>query len=51
MACCCLHNFLVDDMEANVPRIGRGQPINNQDGLWLEGITPDNPGLSGIIGV
>jgi hypothetical protein len=43
VACCCLHNFLVDIMETNVPQIGRGRPMDNDNRLWLEGPTQDNP--------
>ena len=35
IACCVLHNFLLDLMVRNHVRAGRGYPINN-DGLWLD---------------
>ena len=34
--CCCLHNFLLDLMERNHTRVGRGGPLEN-DGIWLSG--------------
>jgi hypothetical protein len=38
IACCVLHNFLLDLMVRNHMRVGCGYPINN-DGLWLDGHT------------
>ena len=38
VTCCCLHKFLVDIMEWKVKRVQRGGPIDQHDGLWLEGI-------------
>ena len=38
IACCVLHNFLLDQMARNHVRAGRGYPIDN-DGLWLDGHT------------
>ena len=38
IACCVLHNFLLDQMVRNHVRAGRGYPIDN-DGLWLDGHT------------
>jgi hypothetical protein len=38
ITCCCIHNFLLDLMDRNNVRIGRGYPIGN-DGLWLDGHT------------
>ena len=38
IACCVLHNFLLDLMVRNHVRAGRGYQINN-DGLWLDGHT------------
>jgi hypothetical protein len=35
-ACCCLHNFMLDRMERNRFRVGRGAPIGT-DGVWLDG--------------
>ncbi len=35
-ACCCLHNFLLDVMERNDVRVGRGAPLLG-DGIWLDG--------------
>jgi len=40
IACCVLHNFLLDLMVHNHVRAGRGYPINN-DGLQLDGHTVD----------
>ena len=37
-ACCCLHNFMLDQMERNRVRVGRGAPIGT-DGVWLDGNT------------
>jgi hypothetical protein len=37
-ACCCLHNFMLDLMERNQVRVGRGAPIGS-DGVWLDGNT------------
>ena len=33
VACACLHNFLLDQMERTDVRVGRGYPIGD-DGLW-----------------
>jgi hypothetical protein len=38
IACCVLHNFLLNQMVRNHVRAGRGYPMNN-DGLWLDGHT------------
>ena len=38
VACACLHNYLLDQMERTDVRVGRGYPIGN-DGLWLSGHT------------
>jgi hypothetical protein len=38
LACCILHNFLLDQMAWNSVRVGRGYPIGD-DGLWLDGNT------------
>ena len=38
IACCVLHNFLLDLMVRNHVRAGRRYPINNE-GLWLDGHT------------
>ena len=38
IACCVLHNFLLNLMVCNHVRAGRGYPIDN-DGLWLSGHT------------
>ena len=37
-ACCCLINMMLDQMERNPVRVGRGAPIGT-DGIWLDGIT------------
>jgi hypothetical protein len=37
-ACCCLNNFMLDQMERSCVRVGRGAPIGN-DGIWLDGDT------------
>ena len=37
-ACCCLHNFMLDQMERNHVRVGRGVPIE-RDGVCLDGNT------------
>ena len=47
VTCCCLHNFLVDIIEWKVKRVNCGGPIDQHDGLWLEGHTPPNPESSG----
>jgi hypothetical protein len=36
LACCCLHNFLLDVMERSDVRVGRGAPLPG-DGIWLDG--------------
>ena len=36
VTCCCLNNFLLDLMERNNVRVGRGGPIGD-DGIWLDG--------------
>jgi hypothetical protein len=38
VACCCLHNFLLEVIECNDVRIGRGAPLGN-DCMWLDGHT------------
>jgi hypothetical protein len=38
LACCVLHNFLLDQMVRNSVRVGRGYPIGD-NGLWLDGNT------------
>jgi hypothetical protein len=47
VTCCCLHNFLLDIMEWKVKLIKGGGPIEQHDGLWLDGHTPSNPQFSG----
>ncbi len=37
-ACCCLNNFMLDQMERSCVRVGRGAPMGN-DGIWLDGET------------
>ena len=37
-ACCCLNNMMLDQMERNAVRVGRGAPIG-MDGIWLDGHT------------
>ncbi len=37
-ACCRLNNLMLDQMERNFVRIGRGSPIGT-DGIWLDGNT------------
>ena len=32
VTCCCLNNFLLDQMERNIVQVGRGVPIGN-DGV------------------
>jgi hypothetical protein len=34
-ACCCLNNFMLDQMERSRVWVGRGAPIRN-DGIWLD---------------
>ena len=34
-------------MEWRVKRVKRGGPIDQHDGLWLDGRTPSNPEFSG----
>lgn len=38
VTCCCLNNFLVDQMERSNIRVGCGGPIGD-DGIWLDGHT------------
>jgi hypothetical protein len=38
VACCCPHNFLLEVMERNNVRIGRGGPLGD-DCMWLDGHT------------
>ena len=38
VACCCNHIFLLEGMEPNNVRIGRGAPLRN-DCMWLDGHT------------
>jgi hypothetical protein len=47
VTCCCLHNFLIDITESNLQRYKQGGPMDANDGMWLEGPTPDNPVNSG----
>jgi hypothetical protein len=35
-ACCCLNNFMLDQMERNSVPVGRGAQIGT-DGIWLDG--------------
>jgi hypothetical protein len=44
VTCCCMHNFLLDQMERGTSTVGRGRPIGN-DGVYLDGHT-DPPVLS-----
>ena len=37
-ACCCLQNYMLDQMERNTVRVGSGAPIGT-DGIWLDGNT------------
>ena len=37
-ACCCVNNLMLDQMERNPVRVGRGAPIGT-DGIWLDGNT------------
>ncbi len=37
-ACCCLHNFMLDQMERNRVWVGHDAPIET-DGIWLDGNT------------
>jgi hypothetical protein len=34
-ACCCLNNFMLDQMERIRVRVGHGAPMGN-DGIWLD---------------
>ena len=36
LACCCLHNFLLDVMERNDVRVGHGAPLPH-NGIWFDG--------------
>ena len=36
VTCCCLNNFMLDLMERNNTRVGRGAPMGD-DGIWLSG--------------
>ncbi len=38
VACCCIHNFLLEVMELNDACIGRGAPLGD-DCIWLDGHT------------
>ncbi len=33
-ACCCLNNFMLDQIKRSRVRVGRGSPMGN-DGIWL----------------
>jgi hypothetical protein len=44
VACCCLNNSLLDQMERNTVRAGCRLPIGN-DGIWLDGHTT-NPNVT-----
>jgi hypothetical protein len=35
IACCVLHNFLLDQMVRNHVRAGHGYPMNNNDCGWM----------------
>jgi hypothetical protein len=46
VTCCCLHIFLINLMERNDIRVGRGAPLG-EDGVWLDGhTTPPSDGAS-----
>ena len=46
VTCCCLNKFLLDLMERNDVRVGRGAPLG-EDGVWLDGpTTPPSNGAS-----
>ncbi len=38
VTCCCLNNFLLDQMARINVRVGRGLPIGD-DGIWLDSHT------------
>lgn len=38
VTCCCLHNFLLDQRDYSLIRVGRGRPMGG-DGIWLDGHT------------
>jgi hypothetical protein len=42
VTCCCLNNFLLDQMERRNVRVGCGLTIGN-DSIWLDGYTPPPP--------
>jgi hypothetical protein len=52
IACCVLHNFLLDQMVRNHVRAGRGYPMN-YDGLWLDGhtINVDNNATNRLLSI
>jgi hypothetical protein len=37
-ACCCLNNFMLDQMDRSCVQVGRGALMGN-DGIWLDGDT------------
>jgi hypothetical protein len=47
VACCCLNNFLLDQLERNTVRVGRGLPIGD-DSIWLDGHTT-NPTIFTVL--
>jgi hypothetical protein len=42
VTCCCLNNFLLDQMERSNVRVGCGLPIGDDD-IWLDGHTTPPP--------
>jgi hypothetical protein len=49
VVCCCLHNFLLEQMERGLPKVGRGRPIGD-DGVFLDGHT-NRPGTASESGL
>ena len=48
VTCCCLNNFLLNQMERNIVQVGRGVPIGD-DGIWLVGHTTMSTDMSALV--
>ena len=46
--CCCINNFMLDRMDHNNSRVGRGGPLGG-DGLWLDGPTVNEQFASRVL--
>ncbi len=49
VACCCLHNFLLGQIETGLARVGQGRPIGD-NGVCLDGHTTQ-PGMQSELGL